>query len=104
MSGFIFPFNKSNTSELCSFITSPLLSLSNNKCGVKLPKKPLGPHAPNPYFLRYLIKYGIKNMDRVIYDRVEDLVISHNDFIDMINKYEYSLGKDGLIDMLENSN
>lgn len=54
--------------------------------------------------IRYLIKYGIKNMDRVIYDRVEDLVISHNDFIDMINKYEYSLGKDGLIDMLENSN
>ena len=54
--------------------------------------------------VRYLIKYGIKNMDRVIYDRVEDLVISHNDFIDMINKYEYSLGKDGLIDMLENSN
>lgn len=54
--------------------------------------------------IRYLIKYGIKNMDRVIYDRVEDLVISHNDFIDMINKYEHSLGKDGLIDMLENSN
>ena len=54
--------------------------------------------------IRYLIKYGIKNMDRVIYDRVEDLVISHNDFIEMINKYEYSLGKDGLIDMLENSN
>lgn len=54
--------------------------------------------------IRYLIKYGIKNMDRVIYDRVEDLVISYNDFIDMINKYEHSLGKDGLIDMLENSN
>ena len=54
--------------------------------------------------IRYLIKYGIKNMDRVIYDRVEDLVISHNDFIHMINKYEHSLGKDGLIDMLENSN
>ena len=34
------------------------ISLSNNKCGVKLPRKPLGPHAPNPYFLRYLIKYG----------------------------------------------
>ena len=34
----------------------------------------------------------------------QDLELIPHDFIDMINKYEYSLGKDGLIDMLENSN
>ena len=52
--------------------------------------------------IRYLIKYGIKNIDNVIYDRLEELIIPHNDFIDKINKYEISLGKDGVISMLEN--
>lgn len=53
--------------------------------------------------IRYLIKYGIKNIDRVIYERLEELVLSHNEFIDKIKKYEQSLGKDGFIDMIENS-
>ncbi len=52
--------------------------------------------------IRYLIKYGIKNLDVVIYDRLEDLVMPHNEFIDKINRYEISLGKDGVINMLEN--
>lgn len=43
-----------NTNPVYPYIVP--ISLSNNKCGVKLPKKPLGPHAPKPYFFKYLIK------------------------------------------------
>lgn len=53
--------------------------------------------------IRYLLKYGIKNIDNVIYDRIEDLTLSHNKFIEKIDKYEQSLGKDGFINMIENS-
>ena len=52
--------------------------------------------------IRYLIKYGINHLDNVIYDRVEDLVLPHNDFITKIKNYEKSLGKENLINMLEN--
>lgn len=52
--------------------------------------------------IKYLIKYGIKNIDNVVYDRLEDLTISHNKFISIMEKYEQSLGKDGFISMIEN--
>ena len=52
--------------------------------------------------IRYLIKYGINNIDSVIYERLEDLILIHNEFIDMINKYENSMGKDAFISMYEN--
>ena len=52
--------------------------------------------------IRYLIKYGINNIDNVIYERLEDLILTHNEFINMINKYESSLGKDAFITMYEN--
>ena len=52
--------------------------------------------------IKYLIKYGIKNIDTVVYDRLEDLTLSHNKFISIMEKYEQSLGKDGFISMIEN--
>ena len=52
--------------------------------------------------IRYLIKYGIKNIDNVIYDRLDDLVLSHNIFIKKIEDYEKTLGKDNFISMFEN--
>ena len=52
--------------------------------------------------IRHLIKYGINNIDNVIYERLEDLILSHNEFIKMINKYESSLGKEAFISMYEN--
>lgn len=52
--------------------------------------------------IRYLIKYGIKNIDNVIYDRLEDLTMKHNEFIKKMENYERTLGKDGFIDMIEN--
>ena len=52
--------------------------------------------------IRYLIKYGIKNIDGVVYDRLDDLLLGHNDFIERMEKYEQSLGRDGFINMIEN--
>ena len=53
--------------------------------------------------IRYLIKYGIKEIDHVVLDRLDDLLLEHNTFIKKMEDYEQKLTKDGLIDMLENS-
>lgn len=53
--------------------------------------------------IRYLMKLGIKNVDNVVLERLDDLLMSNNMFIKKMNDYEDKLSKDGLIDMLENS-
>lgn len=53
--------------------------------------------------IRYLIKLGVKNIDRVVLERLDDLLLEHNEFIGKMNDYEKKLTKDGLIDMLDNS-
>ena len=53
--------------------------------------------------IRYLIKLGIKNIDIVVFERLDDLLLSNNIFIKKIDKLEEKLTKDGLINMLENS-
>lgn len=52
--------------------------------------------------IRYLIKYGVSNIDKVVYDLLEELLNSHNDFIKYINNYEKKLSKDEVIILLEN--
>ena len=52
--------------------------------------------------IRYLIDIGISNLDNVIYDRLEDLIKSHSDFIKMIDNYIDKMGKDNFISMIEN--
>ena len=52
--------------------------------------------------IRYLIKHGVKNIDDVVYGRLEDLIMEHNEFIDKMNKYEHTLGYEGFISMIEN--
>ena len=34
--------------------------------------------------IKYLIKYGVKNIDKIVYDSLEDLTISHNEYIKKI--------------------
>lgn len=53
--------------------------------------------------IRYLIKLGVKNIDRVVLERLDDLLLEHNEFISKMNVYEKKLTRDGLIDMLDNS-
>ena len=53
--------------------------------------------------IRYLLKLGIKNVDVVVLERLDDLLLSNNLFIKKMNDYESKLTIDGLINMLENS-
>jgi len=52
--------------------------------------------------IRYLIKYGVTNIDKVVYSRLEELSNSHNDFIKSIIEYEKKLNKEEVIMLLEN--
>ena len=52
--------------------------------------------------IKYLIKYGIKNIDKVVYENLEDLTNNHNDYINKIKAYEKKLSKEEVIMLLEN--
>lgn len=52
--------------------------------------------------IKYLVKYGINNVDKVVYDMLEELTESHNNFINKIKEYEKRLTKEEVIMMLEN--
>ncbi|MBQ8193010.1 MAG: hypothetical protein IJZ46_02955 [Bacilli bacterium] len=53
--------------------------------------------------IKYLIKYGVKDIDKVVYERLEDLTTSHNSFIKKIKDYENNLSHEEVIMLLENS-
>lgn len=53
--------------------------------------------------IRYLIKLGVKNIDIVVLERLDDLLLDNNLFISKIDNYVKKLTKDGLVSMLENS-
>lgn len=52
--------------------------------------------------IKYLINYGITSIDKVIYNMLYDLVISHKDFVKKIKDYEKDLTKEEVIMLLEN--
>ena len=52
--------------------------------------------------IKYLIKYGVKNIDKVVYDSLEELTINHNDYIKKIKEYEKKLSKEEVTMLLEN--
>ena len=52
--------------------------------------------------IKYLIKYGVKNIDKVVYESLEDLTMSHNEYINKIKDYEKKLSKEEVIMLLEN--
>lgn len=51
--------------------------------------------------IKYLIKYGVKDIDKVVYDSLEELTISHNEYIKKIKEYERKLTKEEVIMLLE---
>lgn len=53
--------------------------------------------------IRYLIKYGVSNIEKYIYNNLEDLIINHDEFINRINEYENNLSKEEIIMILENN-
>ena len=52
--------------------------------------------------IKYLTKYGVKNIDKVVYESLEDLTINHNEYINKIKEYESKLSKEEVIILLEN--
>ena len=52
--------------------------------------------------IKYLIKYGVKNIDKVVYESLEDLTQSHNEYINKIKEYENNLSKEEVIMIIEN--
>ena len=52
--------------------------------------------------IKYLIKYGITNIDSVIYNNISDFIIEHNEFIKKIKEYEKNLTKEEVIMLYEN--
>lgn len=52
--------------------------------------------------IKYLIRYGVKNIDSVVYESIEDITMNHNEYIDKIKEYEKNLSKEEVIMLLEN--
>ena len=52
--------------------------------------------------IKYLIKYGVSNIDKIIYNNINDFIVSHSEFINVIKNYEKSLSKDEIIMLYEN--
>ena len=87
---------------LLKYITNDTYKKINNNCNDYILSSLEHSRVDVDLNIRYLIKYGINNLDNVIYERLEDLILTHNEFINMINKYESSLGKDAFITMYGN--
>lgn len=52
--------------------------------------------------IKYLIKYGVSNIDKIVYNNINDFIVSHSEFIKVIKNYEKSLSKDEIIMLYEN--
>ena len=52
--------------------------------------------------IKYLIKYGVSNLDKIVYNNINDFIVSHSEFINVIKNYEKSLSKDEIIMLYEN--
>ena len=52
--------------------------------------------------IKYLIRYGVKNINHVVYELLEDLTVSHNEYINKIKDYEKKLSREEVIILLEN--
>ena len=51
--------------------------------------------------IKYIIKNGVKDLDKVVYDTLEELTMSHNEYIKKIKEYERKLTKEEVIMLLE---
>lgn len=52
--------------------------------------------------IEYLIRYGVTNVDKNMFNLIDDLIMKHNDFINKIKEYEKSLSKEEVITLIEN--
>ena len=52
--------------------------------------------------IKYLIKYGVTNIDKVIPSIINDLLLNNKDFEKKIEEYEKHLTKEEVIMLIEN--
>lgn len=52
--------------------------------------------------IRYLISYGVSNVGDIVIKMIDELLLSHDDFIKKIEGYEKNMDKEQVIMMLEN--
>lgn len=52
--------------------------------------------------IKYLINYGVSNIDKILPNILNDLILSHKDFEKKIEEYEKHLTKEEVIMLIEN--
>jgi len=52
--------------------------------------------------IKYLKKYGVTNLNKVIPSMIEYLLLPHNDFMKKIQNYEKTMSKEEVISLIEN--
>lgn len=52
--------------------------------------------------IKYLISYGVSNIDKILPNIINDLILNHKDFEKKIEEYEKHLTKDEVIMLIEN--
>lgn len=52
--------------------------------------------------IKYLINYGVTNLDRVIPNIIDFLLLNNKEFEDKIEEYEKTLSKEEIIMLIEN--
>ena len=52
--------------------------------------------------IKYLISYGVSNIDKILPNIINDLILNHKDFEKKIEEYEKHLTKDEFIMLIEN--
>ncbi len=52
--------------------------------------------------IEYLIRYGVSNIDKNMFNLIDDLIMKHSDFINKIREYEKNLTKEEVITLIEN--
>ncbi len=52
--------------------------------------------------IKYLINYGVSNIDKILPNILSDLILNHKDFEKKIDEYEKHLTKEEVIMLIEN--
>lgn len=93
---------KFNIEYLLRYIDNDTFNKINNKKSEYVLKLAEDNYVDTDLNIKYLIRYGVKNINKVVYDNLEELTMNHNDYINKIKEYEKKLNKEEVIMLLEN--
>lgn len=91
-----------NTEYLLKYVTNDTYQKLLKKCPKYLLQSLADQRVDVDLNIRYLIRYGVTKIDVIVLERLDDLLLGHNDFIDKISSFEKRLTKYEVISMLEN--